>query len=165
MKLSFRPDVSFHGVTDIKPEFLRDRGVRLLLLDIDNTISPYGQQVPAEDICRWAEDMKAAGVALYFVSNNKGNRPEIFSRQLGVPYLKAVGKPSRRGIYEAMARTGAKASETALVGDQIYTDVLAANRAGIMSLLVEPIKFTNPLLAIRYFFELPFRSLAKERIR
>ena len=151
------PDKKFKRLTDITPEFLDKNGIKLLLLDLDNTISPYTTDEPTEDVLAWTERMKDSGIRLFIVSNNKGDRPEVFSKSLTIPYIKLAKKPSPKGVLLAMETEGAAKENTALVGDQVYTDMLAANLAGVMGILVEPIKFSNPFLAIRYFFELPFR--------
>lgn len=157
MSFSLLPERKFKTVADISPEVLVNMGIKLLLLDVDNTIAPYKTLTLEKPVIDWARRVKAAGVELFIVSNNKGQRPEIFASLLDVPYIKRAGKPSPRGVREALSRTGADPKTTALVGDQIYTDTIAAGLAGVRMLLVEPIKFTNPFLAIRYFFELPFR--------
>jgi len=165
--MSFWPiaDMIFDKLADISPENLRGRGIKLLILDIDNTISPYRINEPSEEIKHWVKKMKSSGIKLFFVSNNHGSRPAVFSEKLGIPYIKAAAKPSRKGVLTAMERCGCTRSETALVGDQSYTDVLCANRSGVTSILVRPISLKNPLLAIRYFFELPFIMAAKEKYR
>lgn len=165
MNISPVADMAFHKLTDIEPEFLRERGISLLLLDIDNTVSPYGIHEPAAEMKEWVHKMKEGGIELFFVSNNHGDRPGIFSEKLGIPYIKGAGKPSRRGVLQAMEICGKKAEETALCGDQSFTDVLCANRCGFTSILVQPIDLKNPLLAARYFIELPFRKAAKKDFR
>lgn len=157
MSFSLLPERKFEDVTRITPEILRAAGVELLILDVDNTIAPYGTETLEKPVTDWAESLKRAGVTLFIVSNNKGARPEIFASLLDIPYIKRAGKPSPRGVRQALARTGVAPSRAALAGDQIYTDTVAANLAGVHMLLVEPIRFTNPFLAVRYFFELPFR--------
>lgn len=157
MSFSLLPDRKFKDVSSITPEDLRALGVSLLILDVDNTIAPYGTFTLEKPVTEWASRMKAAGVALFIVSNSKGERPDIFASLLGIPYIKRAWKPSPLGIRQALAQTGVPPEHAALVGDQIYTDTIAANLAGVRMLLVEPIKFTNIFLAIRYFFELPFR--------
>ena len=163
--MSFSPiaDIKFKKLADIEPKYLACRGIKLLLLDIDNTVSPYKKNEPTEEMKKWVKDMKDAGIKLFFVSNNNGDRPAIFSEKLGVPYIKSAMKPSRRGVIKAMERCGCTKKETALVGDQSYTDVLCANRSGVTSILVHPISLKNPLLAVRYVLELPFRALAREK--
>lgn len=163
MRFSLFPRKKFKNVTEITPEVLRELGAELLLLDVDNTIAPYKTLTLEKSVTDWAEGLKRAGVTLFIVSNNKGERPEVFASLLGIPYIKRAGKPSPRGVREALARTGTAPEKTALAGDQIYTDTIAANLAGVHMLLVEPIKFTNPFLAIRYFLELPFRREKRKK--
>lgn len=164
MRFILAPDYSFDKLTDVSPEFLRDRGIRLLLLDLDNTISPYGVYRPGEDVLSWARDCREKGITLFIVSNNRSSeRAEGFAKALGIRFINGAKKPSRRGIARAMELCGATAAETALAGDQIFTDVLAAGRSGIASVMVEPISLKNPLLAIRYFFELPFRKMSRNK--
>lgn len=158
----FRPHIKHRKLTDITPAELHERGIRFLILDVDNTLSPYKIDEATDEALRWAEEMKAAGLTLFILSNNKGDRPEIFSRQLGIEYLKRAGKPSPNGVYAACEKEGFEKSETALVGDQVFTDMLCANRAGVCGILVEPIKFTWPWLRWRYWLEIPFRRPKKQ---
>ncbi len=157
MSFSLRPHHKFRKVEDISPEFLRRKGVELLILDVDNTIAPYKTLTLEPAVLEWARSIKDAGVRLFIVSNNKGQRPEVFSKLLDISFIKRAGKPSPRGVREALSASGVEARRAALVGDQIYTDTIAGALAGVRVILVEPIKFTNIFLAIRYFFELPFR--------
>ncbi len=163
MSFSLLPEVRVRSVSDLSPELLKGLGVDLLILDVDNTIAPYKTLTLEKAVIDWAERVKSAGIAIYIVSNNKGERPEVFASLLGIPYIKRAGKPSPRGVRQALRAAGVPPENAALAGDQIYTDTIAANLAGVHMLLVEPIKFTNPFLAIRYFFELPFRRERKNR--
>jgi len=155
---SICPDMQFKSLYDIQPEDLLKRDIRLLILDLDNTVSPYKVDKVTEKAYIWASAMKKAGITLFIVSNNRGRRPECFADQLGVPYINRAGKPSPRGVQEAMAYAGVPRENTALVGDQIYTDMLCARLAGVTAILVEPIKFTYPWLQWRYWLETPFRK-------
>ncbi len=157
MRLYLLPSFKFNRVTDITADFLSEHGIDLLLLDVDNTLAPYKTITVETEVAAWAQDIKNSGVTLFLVSNNKGDRPEIFSRALSVPYIKRAGKPKTRGVMSAMENAGGTRRNTALVGDQIYTDMLCAGLANITGILVEPIKFTNIFLALRYGLELPFR--------
>lgn len=164
MGFSPRADFAFKKLTDISPDFLKSRGLRLLLLDLDNTIAPYTVKAPENGVISWAEKLKSEGIELFIVSNNrKTERVRSFSKILGINWINKAGKPAVRGILEAMRRCRARPEETALAGDQSYTDVLGANLAGITPILVEPISLKNPLLAVRYILELPFRAVHKEK--
>lgn len=157
MSFSLLPCYKFISVTNITPQFLTSHGFKLLLLDLDNTLAPYKTLDPDPKIAAWLQGMRQGGIDVCMVSNNKGIRPEVFAKTFDIPFIKRAGKPGTRGINEAISKFGVSKAETALVGDQIYTDMIAAGIAGITGILVKPIKFTNPFLAIRYFLELPFR--------
>lgn len=137
-------------------------GIRLLLSDLDNTLVPYGVAVATDEIIEWNNRLNAAGVTLFVLSNNRrADRPRIFSRSMGVPFLGHAGKPKTKGFLEAMERMGVSAKETAIIGDQIFTDVLGGNLAGVMTILVKPIQLAgNPGRYLRYAAELPFRAIS-----
>lgn len=165
MSFSLIADYSFLKLTDVSSGFLKEKGIKLLLLDLDNTISPYGEAEPSKDIMKWAGEMREAGITLFIVSNTKKPRAGIFAEKMGIPYIKYAKKPSRYGLREAMKRTGHTEKETALAGDQTFTDILAANRANVTSIMVEPIKLSNAFLTIRYWIEKPFRLLTRTDLR
>ncbi|MEG2421322.1 MAG: YqeG family HAD IIIA-type phosphatase [Oscillospiraceae bacterium] len=161
----FLPTGFCESVLQVKGEALAAAGIGLLLADLDNTLAPYGQPVAAQEVRDWKNSLETSGVTLFVLSNNRHqDRPRIFSEDLGVPYIGHAGKPSPKALYEAMARQGVTAAQTALVGDQIFTDVLCGNRGGVATILVEPIRLAgNPGRYLRYAAELPFRALAKRR--
>ena len=164
MSFSCIADHSFSKLTDISPSFLKEHGIKFLLLDLDNTVAPYGQDEPESDVLCWADGVKASGVTLFIVSNShKSERVSHYAGKLGIKYINRAAKPFPKGIIESMRLCGAKAEETALVGDQSFTDVMGAKSAGITALLVHPICLKNPLLAARYFVELPWRALCRNR--
>ena len=166
MSFSLIPDYSFRSICDVSPEFLKSRGIRLLLLDLDNTIAPYGTVVPPEDIAAWAEKIKENGITLFIITNNRGSkRVGSLAEAFGVDYIMKARKPMISGISRALEQLGAKPGETALAGDQVYTDILAANCAGLMSIIVEPIKIRNPMLNLRYWLEAPFRAMCRNKMR
>lgn len=165
MKNIFVPEFSFKALTDVTPEFLCQHNIKLLMLDMDNTISPYGISEPSAEVLEWSDRIKEAGIELYIVSNSKRpGRTEQFAKIMNIGYIKAAGKPKPAGILKVMGIKNISPQHCALAGDQIYTDTIAANLAGVMSLLVFPIKFTNIFLKLRYWAELPFRALCKNKM-
>ena len=158
----FRARFQYHDIFEITGAALERRGFRLLLADLDNTLVPYGVPLPDERLKAWRDDLSAHGVTLFILSNNRHEaRPRIFSQALGVPYIGHAGKPKPPSFYAAMERMGAAREQTAIVGDQIFTDVLGGNLAGVSAILVEPIRLAgNPGRYLRYAVEWPFRLLS-----
>lgn len=165
--MSFIPIPSgfYESVLDIRPEELTRRGITLLLADLDNTLVPYKTPMPTQELKRWKEKMAAGGVELFLLSNSRRpGRPKRFADAMGIDFIGHAGKPKRGGFRTAMERTGRTPAQTAIVGDQIFTDILGGTRAGITTLLVRPVRLAgNPGRYIRYWVETPFRLAAQRR--
>ena len=155
------PKYVFSKITDITPNFLKSLDVCLLLMDFDNTMLPYTTDEPTRELLDWLETMQSSGIRLCIVSNSKKSRVPTFSQIYGIPCITHANKPGIKGIKRAMETLDE--SHAALVGDQIYTDVLAANRAGIPSIIVRSIHNHNFWLKLRHVFELPFLAMARKR--
>lgn len=155
------PKYIFSKITDISPDFLVKHDVRLLLMDFDNTMMPYTTNTPTEELLDWLKGMESAGIQLCIVSNSKKSRVPDFSKTYGIPCITRANKPGIRGIRQAIELF--REPNAALVGDQIYTDVLAANLAGIPSIIVKSIHNHNFWLKLRHVFEIPFLIIAKGR--
>lgn len=163
MSFSFLPKIIAREVTDLKPEFLREKGIRLLMLDFDNTIVPYTTDTPTEKVADWLKEMTESGIQLCIVSNSKRNRVPKFCKENGLDCVTYARKPSRKGILKCLERYNTPAKNAALVGDQIYTDTLGANRAGVTSILVKAIHNHNVWLKLRHVAEMPFILAARKR--
>jgi HAD superfamily phosphatase (TIGR01668 family) len=165
VSLSPIPQGVYSHVTDIRPERLSAKGIRLVLADLDNTLVPYRVPEPTDEVVAWKNDLEAAGIRLFLLSNSrKPNRARHFAESLGIPYQGHSGKPRRGGYLRAMERMGCRPEETVMVGDQIFTDTLGANNAGVVPLLVKPIRLAgNPGRYVRYAVETPFRLLGARR--
>lgn len=132
------PNAVLTSVTDITPEWMDSRGLKALLLDLDNTLAPYREVTPSNDIREWLEHM--SGYRLVVFSNAKERRVAEFCVPLGLTYVAKAGKPKPQTAADVCKYLGMLPSEAAIVGDQIFTDVLCANNAGLMSVIVEPVK-------------------------
>ena len=163
MPVSLLPKVIAEQVTDLTPEFLSASGIRLLMLDFDNTIVPYTTDVPSEETIRWLSDMKNCQIQICVVSNSKRDRVKIFCNRFGIPCITHARKPGTAGIRQCLERFGCKPEQAALVGDQIFTDTLGANCAGVTSILVRAIHNHNFWLKARHVAELPFIFAARKR--
>ena len=160
---SFLPSYIFPAITDISPEFLKDREITLLLMDFDNTMLPYTENTPSAELLLWIRRMKDAGIDLCIVSNSHKSRVPDFCREYQIACVVHAAKPGVGGIRRAIEQQKADRKHTALVGDQIYTDVLGANRAGVSSLLVRSIHNHNIWLKLRHLLEIPFIAMARKR--
>lgn len=123
VKYTLVPDRHFSRYLDLTPSVLQEDGIRALLLDIDNTLAPYEQPEPDDALRAWLASLSAAGIGVAFVSNNDDARVELFNRTLGLPAYPHAKKPLKSGVRRALAALGATPAETALMGDQIFTDV------------------------------------------
>lgn len=153
------PKFSVKSVFDLTPELLKKHGISLVLADLDNTLSPYSGQEPTDKLIKWKNELSSSSIDVFVVSNTKTERAKKFASLWGIPYIDSAKKPSPAAVTRAMRSMNKKPSETLLIGDQIITDVWSANRAGILSVIVKPLK-PNILHTLRYIAELPLRSLA-----
>ena len=164
MPFSFLPKLMAKKTTDITPELLREKKIRLLMLDFDNTIVPYTTTVPSDEMEDWLEKMNhLEDIQLCIVSNSRNDRVPKFCRERDIAVITHAKKPFPKGINECLAKYGIPAAEAALIGDQIYTDTLGANNAGVMPILVEAIDNHNFWLKARHVLELPFIFFARNR--
>ena len=163
MPLSFLPQVIVPQLTDLTPEYLQQRQIRLLMLDFDNTMLPYTSRVPTRELLVWIDRMKRGGITLFVVSNSRKFKARDFCRAHNIGCVTRSKKPFQRGIRQCLARCGIPVQQAALAGDQIFTDVLGANCAGAVSILVKPIHLSNIWLKLRHLAEQPFIFLARKR--
>ena len=160
MKLPI-PNRAVHDIYELTPDFLRSRNIPLLLMDLDNTLAPYSTDEATPALKAWIASMKAAGIEPFLFSNNKGDRPSIFARQLNVDYVKLAHKPKQAVLRQVLTQKSTPIERVCIIGDQIYTDVLCGSIAGAYTVVVRPISLKNPLHALRYAAETPFRLLYK----
>lgn len=127
------------GVTEVSPEELRALGIRAVLLDLDNTLVGWQRHDVPESVLLWLQSLRDAGLQLYLVSNTRfGRRLKQLSERLDIPYVKRAWKPRRRGFRAALAAMNVTPEQTAMIGDQMFTDVLGGNRLGLYTVMVRP---------------------------
>jgi len=144
MDKTWRPHGNFADILDVPFEDLHAAGYRLIMLDIDNTLVPHGSDQPDARACGSVARIAAAGLSCIVVSNAGSSRSRRFSDRLGVECLAYAGKPSPRGVLEACRRKQVDPSRAALIGDQLFTDMAAARRAGSAAIRVSPISPHEP---------------------
>jgi len=159
----FRANYLADSIYQVSGAALARRGIKLLLADLDNTLVPYGVPLPDEKVKAWRDELERHGVTLFILSNNRHeNRPRVFAEGLDVPFIGHAGKPKTPSFCKAMEQMGVTREQTAIIGDQIFTDVLGGNRAGVSTILVKPIRLAgNPGRYLRYAVEVPFRLLSR----
>ena len=163
MPFPLLPRLITDELTDLTVSILKERNIRLLMMDFDNTIVPYTTDIPTEKMAAWLRMMAASEIQLCVVSNSKRNRVKIFCENYGIDCITHAKKPFTKGINECLAKYGIKATEAALVGDQIFTDTFGANNADVMPILIRAIDNHNIWLKLRHVAELPFIFAARKR--
>ena len=163
MSFPFFPTLMTESLTNLTPQFLQRIGVRLLMMDFDNTIVPYTTNIPTEKMESWLRMMVQSDIQLCVVSNSKRDRVRVFCGKYGIPVITHAKKPGTRGIEECLAKFGVDRKNAAIVGDQIFTDTLGGNRAGVATILVRAIDNHNIWLKLRHVAELPFIFAAGKR--
>ena len=135
-----KPTVKLDRVTDLNTAVCRKYGLRALILDVDNTLSTHHGQTLTDGLEEWLNKRQAEGIRLIILSNSKQERVAPFAERIGLKYISTGLKPLPFRFGSAMRALGCKKKETAIVGDQIFTDVLGGNLAGIKTVLLTPIQ-------------------------
>ena len=134
------PDAYFKRVEDIDIEFLNKHKIKALLLDVDNTLVDHTKKM-TESVIKWAKELKGQGVKLYILSNTKKKKKiQSIVKKIDIPYQLFAMKPLKRGFKKAQKELGEKSENIAIVGDQIFTDIIGGKRCNIYTILVEPIQ-------------------------
>lgn len=127
------------AITDVDVEELVSLGVRCVLFDRDNTVVPRDTGEAPADVMEWISRVRAAGIALCMVSNNfHTQQVEASAAELGCAVVHHAMKPAPFAVRRALSLVGVEAREAVLIGDQVFTDVMAGNLAGVRTVLVEP---------------------------
>lgn len=133
------PDIYADTVYDIELEVLKNEGIRGFVFDIDNTLVTYAEPIANEKVAAWLKRLKESGFKIYIVSNNDKERVRIFSESIGAAHFGKALKPLGFYLRRACKNMGIKPCETALVGDQLFTDICGGNRLKMKTILVKPI--------------------------
>ncbi len=133
----FYPDLILQSIYDLDANYLKQKGIRGIILDLDNTLVPLGCQNVAPRMCRWVNSLKEEGFKLYIVSNSTPGKGGKLAQEMDVSAIWYAVKPRRKAFRLALQRMGLEADEVAVIGDQVVTDVLGGNRLGLLTILVE----------------------------
>lgn len=132
------PKYRFHSVLDVTPEDIRKMGARAIGLDIDNTIAPDGTFKFLKGVEHWLDTMRKAGIPVIIISNGTVFRAGPIAKKFGLPYVCVAAKPKPKGLLRAAAKLGVPIEKLAMLGDQIFSDIKAANRCGAIAVRIDP---------------------------
>ncbi len=142
----FTPDFMFEKYSDVTVDFLKSIGVSALIIDIDNTLVPYEQPIPDERIFVWFASLAEAGIKATLISNNNESRVKIFNENLKLTAFSNACKPKRKFLIQAMNIMKSTKENTAVLGDQLFTDCFAGKRLHLYTIIIPPIKDKPTLL-------------------
>lgn len=164
MALKFVPEYYFKTFNEASADFLASIGVKGIVLDVDNTLEPYENPLPGDHVKQWLAELREQGISAAIVSNNGGERINLFNSELGLPVYYKAKKPFKKNVLNAMKDMGTDKSNTILMGDQVFTDVWAAHNTGIRAILVPPIKDkTDVFTKFKRLLEKPILKKYKKR--
>jgi len=133
------PHIVIDHISDLAPDMLLQLGIRHALIDLDNTLLAWGAEELDQEVRDWVKSALEAGLKICILSNTRSYRVAFYALQLGVPYVGVALKPSRTAARGAMRLLDCCAEDTAIIGDQIFTDILLGRRLGLYTVLVKPL--------------------------
>lgn len=136
----FQPNYQFNSILDITVSFLQENGITALLLDVDNTIITFKGNRLISGFKLWKEKIEKAGIKLIILSNGKPNRLSITAKKAELDFIALALKPLPFKYLLAAKKLGVKRNNVAVVGDQVFTDILGGKLAKIKTILLNPIK-------------------------
>ncbi|NLC53269.1 MAG: YqeG family HAD IIIA-type phosphatase [Firmicutes bacterium] len=149
------PALHLKKLADLTPDDLKKRGLKGVMVDLDNTLVEWGQVQVTPETAAWVQEMKNAGLKLCIISNALEERVKIVGEKLGVPWVARAVKPRKSPFKKALALLGTTPGETATVGDQLFTDVWGGNRMALFTI------WTRPISRREFFFTKIVRRLEK----
>lgn len=132
------PHLRLERVEQLQPPVLREHGLRALLLDLDETLLAAAATTPDASVRAWADELRGAGIPMAIVSNGTRERVRAVAASLGIAGTPLAGKPRPSAYRRALDPLGVAVGDSAMVGDQLFTDVVGARLAGLRTVLVEP---------------------------
>lgn len=143
MLKNFLPNEHVKNVLHITPESLKEKGIKGIITDLDNTLVEWDRPNATPQLVSWFKELKKHGILVTIVSNNNEKRVKAFSDPLGIPFIFEAKKPLTRAFKKALQNMGLKKEEVVVIGDQLLTDVLGGNRIGLHTILVVPVAQTD----------------------
>jgi HAD superfamily phosphatase (TIGR01668 family) len=162
------PTQVVQSVKEVDPKELKSKGIRAIITDLDNTLVPWRHYEITPGVIEWLAHLEVEGIKICIASNTiHTERLKQLADTMNIPFVDRVRKPRRGGFLRAMHMMGANAQETAVFGDQIFTDVLAGNRIGLMTILLRPALSKEEFIStqmVRYIENYVIRRLRKREL-
>ncbi len=147
----FQPTIKAPSLDQISVTQLKRNGIQGLIVDLDNTMTPWNGLEVGPKVLQWFSKVEAAGIRACVVSNcSRRQRVAVVAECLNIPFVFAAAKPRRRAFRAGMKLLGTKRRETAVIGDQLFTDILGGNRLGLYTILVTPINKQHEFIGTRF---------------
>lgn len=162
MLKKFLPKGFVKDIFHILPRHLNERGIKGMIIDLDNTLVAWDALDATEEIIDWFEQIQASGVKVVIVSNNNAQRVARFASPLQIPYVAQANKPLGSAFRRALKLLGTKKRETIVVGDQLLTDIFGGNRQKLHTVLVNPVASSDAKITT---FNRNLEGFIKERLR
>jgi len=152
----FYPDVYVSSIFDIPYDELLSEGIKNILFDIDNTLAPINVPEPGTELIVLFNKLRDMGFSICILSNGGTGRVNVYANALGVPFIAKAGKPFSKGVDTALKILNAGYSDTVIIGDQLFTDILCGKRKKIKTVLVKPISNVEEwYVKLKRIFEKP----------
>jgi HAD superfamily phosphatase (TIGR01668 family) len=133
------PNLILDSLLDLEHSKLREIGIKGIIFDLDNTIIPWDSQHMSIEMIEWLKSLIAKGFKICLLSNNMDKRVKNIAEIFGIPFVSRAYKPAKSGFRNAVAVMDLSANQVAVVGDQLFTDILGGNRAGLVTIWVKPL--------------------------
>lgn len=146
MKLFF-PNLYVNSIKDIDLVAIKKQGINNFIIDIDNTLVATSIKEPDEELIKWFRRVKSYGIKVCLASNNNKVRVDKFNEKIKVLSIHRAVKPMKIGFLRAIKMLDGKREDTAVIGDQIFTDILGGNKLGLYTILVKPISKKESILS------------------
>ena len=133
------PNIYYNNVNEIKIGFLIKNKIKALILDVDNTLIDRNKNL-SKEIIEWSNELQGQGIKMYILSNtNKKEKVRAVAEKLSVPYEMFAKKPFKKGFLKIQKILNIKPENIAVVGDQLFTDIIGGNRCNMFTILVDPV--------------------------
>jgi HAD superfamily phosphatase (TIGR01668 family) len=142
----FLPNEHVKSIYEINAEDLKERGIKGIITDLDNTLVEWDRPNATPELKKWFQSLLDSNINVTIVSNNNKERVEAFASPVNIPFIFRARKPMRNAFNQALKKMNLKAEEVVVIGDQLLTDVLGGNRIGLHTILVVPVTQTDGLI-------------------